>query len=168
MKGEELMAATARISECIANEATLFVAFDLGSRTWKVASTTGMGATVRHKEVPAGNREAVETEFARAKAKFRLAPATPVVSCYEAGRDGFGPHRLLTTLGVTNLVVDASSIEVPRRARRAKTDRLDAKKLLQLLVRHRQGEPQTLRVVRVPSVEVEDRRQLHRELLMSA
>jgi transposase len=142
----------------------LFIAFDLGNRTWKVASTTGVGDPVRHKEVAAGDRQELADELRRAKARFHLEPESRVVSCYEAGRDGFGPHRLLLTAGVENLVVDPSSIEVPRRARRAKTDRLDAGKLLDHLLRYYGGESRRLRVVRVPSVEVEDRRQLHREL----
>lgn len=156
------MAATTRPTECSAR--TLFVAFDLGNRTWKVASTTGVGDPVRHTQMAAGDRQGLADELRRARARFHLAPDAPVVSCYEAGRDGFGPHRLLATLGVENLVVDPSSIEVPRRARRAKTDRIDATKLLDHLLRYVGGEARRLRIVRVPSVEVEDRRQLHREL----
>src|SRR5216117_1105241 len=76
---------------------------------------------------------------------------TSVVSCYEAGRDGFWIHRALTALGVANRVVDSSSIEVNRRARRAKTDRLDARKLVCMLVRVCQGEPEVWREVRVPA-----------------
>ena len=87
-----------------------------------------------------------------------------MVSCYEAGRDGFWLHRFLVAEKVDNQVVDSSSIEVSRRGRRAKTDRLDAEKLLTMLIRSRQGEPKVWRVVTVPSVEEEDARQLHREL----
>jgi len=122
-----------------------------------------MGSPVRHKEIPAGDRAAVAQELGRAKAKFGLPATARVVSCYEAGRDGFGPHRLLTGLGVENVVVDAASLEVPRRARRAKTDKLDATGLVHRLVRYAQ-DGGGLRVVRVPSVEVEEQRQLHREL----
>jgi transposase len=87
-----------------------------------------------------------------------------VVSCYEAGRDGFWLHRFLLSLGVENLVVDSSSIEVNRRSRRAKTDRLDAQKLLMMLIRHDLGEEgRVFSVVRVPSVEQEAERQLHRD-----
>jgi transposase len=157
------MAAATRLEECSADQGILFVGLDLGSRRWKVASTAGMGSSVRHKEIPAGDRVAVEQEVVRAKAKFGLPATGRVVSCYEAGRDGFGPHRLLTTLGVENVVVDAASLEVTRRARRAKTDKLDAGGLVQRLVRYAQGGG-GLRVVRVPSVEIEERRQLHREL----
>jgi transposase len=86
-----------------------------------------------------------------------------VVSCYEAGRDGFWLHRQLSALGVKNRVVDAASIEVSRRARRAKTDRLDARALLEKLVRYEGGERGVWRLVRVLGPEWEDRRQLERE-----
>jgi transposase len=87
------------------------------------------------------------------------------VSCYEAGRDGFWVHRLLASQGVNNVVVDSASIEVSRRKRRAKSDRLDATKLVSMLVRWHNGEKKVWAVVRVPSVADEDRRQLHRELI---
>jgi transposase len=87
-----------------------------------------------------------------------------VISCYEAGRDGFWIHRYLTSLGIENLVVDSSSIEVNRRARRAKTDRMDVEKLLAMLLRYAGGERTVWRIVRVPSEADEQRRQLHREL----
>jgi transposase len=101
-------------------------------------------------------------EIARAKGRLRLAADVPVVSCYEAGRDGFWLHRYLVAHGITNHVVDSSSIEVNRRARRAKTDRLDLAGLLTLLARYLQGDRRTWRVVRVPSVSEEDARHLHR------
>ena len=87
-----------------------------------------------------------------------------VRSCYEAGRDGFWLHRYLTSIGIDNRVVDSSSIEVNRRQRRAKSDGLDVRKLLAMLVRYHTGESKVWSVVRVPTVEEEDRRQLHREL----
>jgi len=87
-----------------------------------------------------------------------------VRSCYEAGRDGFWLHRYLTSNGIANVVVDSSSIEVNRRLRRAKSDGLDARKLLGMLLRYHVDERHVWSVVRVPTVEEEDRRQLHREL----
>jgi len=71
----------------------------------------------------------------------------------------------LVAHGVQNPVIDSASIEVNRRQRRAKTDRLDVRKLLTMLLRHLAGEPKVWSVVRVPSVEEEDRRQLHRDML---
>ena len=87
-----------------------------------------------------------------------------MVSCYEAGRDGFWLHRYLVGQEIENLVVDSSSIQVNRRARQAKTDRMDVEKLLSQLIRYRSGERDVWSVVHVPSVEAEDNRHLHREL----
>lgn len=94
----------------------------------------------------------------------RAAARPPVRSCYEAGRDGFWLHRWLLAHEVENVVVDASSIEVNRRARRAKTDRLDTSKLLALLLRWHGGERHVWSVVHVPSPEAEAHRQVTREI----
>jgi transposase len=103
-------------------------------------------------------------EIEAAKRRFGLSADTPVLSCYEAGPDGFWVHRCLTMLGVRNVVVDSASIEISRRLRRAKTDRLDVDKLLAQLVRFSAGERTAFRVVHVPSEADEHRRHLHREL----
>jgi transposase len=79
-------------------------------------------------------------EIADAKRWFGVNSETPVRSCYEAGRDGFWLHRYLTSVGIANVVVDSASIEVNRRARRAKSDRLDARKLVSMLLRYHAGE----------------------------
>jgi transposase len=142
----------------------LFVAFELGGSTWKLAATIGAGQAPRLRTVPARGLTRTLDELARAKARFQLDPAAPVVSCYEAGRDGFWLHHALTVHAVRNHVVDSSSIEVNRRQRRAKSDRLDARKLASMLVRYAEGERHVWHVVRVPSSEAEDQRQLHREL----
>jgi transposase len=92
-------------------------------------------------------------------------PATArVLSCYEAGRDGLWLHRHLISIGIENEVIDAASIEVSRRLRHVKTDRLDGERLLAKLIRHHTGEAGGWSVVRVPSVAEEDARRLHREL----
>jgi transposase len=119
---------------------------------------------VTETNVAAGDVEDLWQKILAAKARHGLPPDAPVVSCHEAGRDGFWLHRELERRGARNLVVDASSIEVNRRARRAKTDRLDARKLLAMLWRAEGGERGMWHVVRVPTVEDEDRRRLHREL----
>ncbi|MGE0712788.1 MAG: transposase, partial [Planctomycetota bacterium] len=102
-------------------------------------------------------------EVAAAKERFALPEGAPVRSCYEAGRDGFWIHHFLVAHGIDNEVVDPASIEVNRRSRQAKTDRLDVQKLVSLLVRHHDGED-ALRVVRVPPREAEDERLLPRQL----
>jgi transposase len=88
-----------------------------------------------------------------------------VVSCYEAGRDGFWLHRFLLDQGIENRVIDSASIEVNRRFRRAKSDGLDVGKLLSMLIREHQGERDVWRIVRAPSIQDEDQRQLHREIM---
>jgi len=159
------MTATTRHIETTASTPTLFVAFELGEASWKLAFTTGMGQRSRERTIAARDRVGVEREIQRAKLRFGLSPEAPVKSCYEAGREGFWLHRWLVSEGIESYVVDASSIEVNRRLRRAKTDRMDATRLLLLLVRFFGGERRVWSVVHVPSVEEEDRRHLHRELL---
>jgi transposase len=140
----------------------VLLAFELGERVWKLGFTTGMGQRPRVRQIAAGAVERIVEEIARAKTRLKLPADAPVVSCYEAGRDGHWLHRWLGAQGVTNHVVDSSSIEVNRRARRAKTDRLDLAGLLSLLARYLLGDQRVWRVVRVPSVAEEDARQLHR------
>ena len=155
---------TTRQREFKGSPEVLYLAFDLGRKEWKLAFTVGRGEKARLRTLAAGDLRGVEQEIERARHRWGVAPESRVVSCYEAGRDGFWLHRFLLSLGVSNVVVDSSSIEVNRRARRAKTDRLDAQKLLKLLVRHDLGEEDRVwSVVRVPSVEQEADRQLHRD-----
>jgi transposase len=159
------MAATTRNFDPTAIENTLSISFELGEGTWKLSFTSGFGEKVFRRSVRGRDREAVVREIAAMKERLGLAPDCRVVSCYEAGRDGFWLHHFLVSHGVENLVVDSSSIEVSRRKRRAKTDRLDGESLLDLLLRHRAGSRKKVwSVVRVPTVEQEDRRHLHREL----
>jgi transposase len=157
--------ATPHVDQATAFTPTLFLAFELGVNTWKLGFTTGAAQRPRERQVPAGDCQRVLEEIRRAKSRFGLPEEARVVSGYEAGRDGFGLHRFLVSHEVENSVVDSASIEVNRRYRRAKTDRLDVHKLLTMLLRHAAGEKKVWSVVRVPSVADEDRRQVHRELL---
>ena len=145
-------------------EATLFVAFELSEKTWKLGFTTGQGQKPRARTVTARQQERVLDEIAQAKRRLSLPDTAPVVSCYEAGREGFWLHRLLQAHGITNQVVDASSMEVNRRRRRAKSDGLDVRKLLSMLMRSHYGERHVWQVVKIPSIEAEDQRHLHRDL----
>ncbi len=145
------------------SEPTLYVAFELGKREWKLAMTSGFGVEPWVKTVPSGDLGAVERVLARGRQRSGLPASARVVSCYEAGRDGFWIHRALTAQGLSNRVVDAASIEVNRRARRAKTDRLDALKLVRMLVRVWCGERRVWSEVRVPTVAEEAARQVSRE-----
>jgi transposase len=156
------MIATTRSNESV-RETPLFVAFELSQREWKLALTPGIGERPWVRTIPAGDFGALDRVVAQARARFRLAAAAALVSCYEAGRDGFWIHRALVARGYANRVVDSASIEVSRRAKRAKTDRLDALKLVAMLVRVWQGEAGVWREVQVPTAAAEAQRQVSRE-----
>lgn len=151
-------------AESTGTGSALYMALELGATRWLLAFGVGVATPVRRRGIAAGDREALRREIAEAKRRFGLAATTPVRSCYEAGRDGFWIHRLLAAEDVDNVVVDSSSIEVTRRQRRAKTDRLDAEKLLRMLMRHWGGERDLWKVVHVPAREVEDARHAERAI----
>lgn len=159
-----MMSETSNNAEHKLNDRGLYLAFEMGNEKWKLGFTIGLGQRPRERKIEAGDLAALEWEIRRAKERFGLPETARVMSCYEAGRDGFWLHRYLMEKGIENLVVDSASIEVSRRAKRAKTDRLDLAKLLSMLVRYDSGEKKVWRVVHVPSVEAEDSRHLHREL----
>lgn len=158
------MTATTRHDECNSGPTPLLMALELGRYQWSVGFTTGVGQRPRRRVLRSEHWARLTDEMAAAKRRLGLRTDAPVMSCYEAGPDGFWVHRCLTTLGVVNVVVDAASIEINRRARRAKTDRLDVDRLLAQLVRYVGGERTAFRVVRVPTEADEHRRHLHREL----
>ena len=143
---------------------TLYLALELGRAQWKLGFSTRLGERPRLRTIAGGNLLELASEIAAAKKFFGLSRDCRVLSCYEAGRDGFWLHRALVEAGVESLVVDSSSIEVNRRQRKAKTDALDARKLLDLLMRFDLGSRHVWSVVRVPTLEQEDARHLHREL----
>ena len=141
----------------------LYMAFELSDKDWKLALGDGVRSPSRY-TVAAGDTARLLECITKAKARLGLAPAAGVHSCYEAGRDGFWLHRWLLAHGIDNIVVDSARIEVNRRARRAKTDRLDGDKLLAMLIRYGTGERRVWSVLRVPTPEEEDARRAHREL----
>lgn len=141
----------------------LLMALELGSTKWTLGFTTRIAEATRIRRINAGDMPALEKEMLLAKTRLALPLDAPVASCYEAGRDGFWIHRWLEARAIHNVVVDSASIEVNRRARRAKTDRLDVAKLVAMLKRSHTGE-RVWSVVRVPSPEAEADRQLTREI----
>jgi len=157
------MPATTRSVECTAT-AALYLAHELGSTKWLLAFTTAPAQRPRLRQIGARDLAALAHEIAVAKVRFGLPADAPVVSCYEAGRDGFWLHRWLEAHGIRSVVVDSSSIEVTRKARRAKTDRLDAQKLVYLLLRWAAGETKVWSVVHAPTPTEEAARQLTREI----
>lgn len=144
------------------NGETLLVAMELSNSKWRLAFYGG--DKVRQKVIEARSRLRFLDEVRQAKAKLGLHPDVPVLCCYEAGRDGFWIHRWLKSEGIGCLVVDPASIEVNRRKRRAKTDRLDAESLVRLLQRYQSGDRYIWSVVRIPDEQQEDELRLHREL----
>lgn len=150
------------LKEDITKEAILYMPFELSDTKWKIAFSDGNKK--RLITMDARNLDQLQEEIEKAKDRFELDDDVGIVSCYEAGRDGFWLHRYLLSCGIENKVVDSSSIEVNRRKRRAKTDRIDAVKLLRMLMRYHGGERKVWSVVNVPGVEDEDGRNLNREL----
>ena len=136
---------------------TLYVAFELGEKDWKLAMSPSLDNRPRLRSLRA---RATDRLLAILDQERERMGAARIVSCYEAGRDGFWLHRFLRAQGVQNRIVDSASMEIRRRARRVKTDRLDAQKLLTMLQREALGEKNLWSVVHVPAVEDEDARSL--------
>lgn len=142
----------------------LYVAFELSRKSWKLGFSDGKAARPRTVTITAQDWPALDRELERARARFGLGGDVRLVSCYEVGRESFWLHRALVARGIENTVVDAASIEVNRRSRRAKTDRMDAEKLVAQLIRYIGGENRVWSAVRVPDEQAEDARQLHRDI----
>src|SRR5678816_3311201 len=107
-----VMTVTTQREECTAAVGgRLLMSMELSRRQWKLGFTTGVGQRPRRRTLSTDAWDRVREELAAAKRRFRLPADAPVISCYEAGRDGFWIHRYLTSLGIENLVVDSSSIE---------------------------------------------------------
>lgn len=155
---------TTRVSEQdYTGAATLLMALEISNKRWCLLFRRAGSTRERRKTLLAWDRQGLKAQLELAKAKLDLPPDAPVLSCYEAGRDGFSIHRFLVSIGVDNRVIDSASIEVTQRAKRVKTDRVDLAKLMSLLARVHAGEPDVWHEVRVPSQEDEDSRRLHRE-----
>ena len=148
-------------SKDYSGKAVLYMAMELSNAKWKLGFSNG--SKDRSVTITAGDWKALSRQIGFAKEKLHLPEDCPVVGCFEAGRDGFWIHRMLEICGIRNLIFDSSSIEVDRRKRRAKTDKVDVKALLRLLQRYLDGERKAVSVVRVPSPDEEDQRRLNRE-----
>jgi transposase len=144
---------------------TVFVAIELSQKTWLVTLHSPDRDRISRHKLAGGDHGGLLAliEQVRARAASKLGAVPKVMSCYEAGYDGFWLHRLLEAVGIGNLVFDAASIAVEQRARRAKTDRIDGELLLRTLMAYLRGEPRVVRIVRVPSMAEEDARRASRE-----
>jgi transposase len=145
------------------NPSVLYLAFEMGSKNWKLGFSIGLGQKTRLRTIESGDLDRLKAEIGLAKKKYKLPDNCHVRSCYEAGRDGFWFHRYLVSEGIENFIVDSASIEVNRRKRRAKSDRLDVDSLVRMLIRY-DYDKKVWSVVCVPTAEEEDQRQLHRDL----
>jgi transposase len=144
--------------------ATVYLAFELSKAKWKLGVIVPGSQKVSRYTIDGGNLTALTARLAAARAKTeRCGKPVRILSCYEAGYDGHWLHRWLIEQGVINYEIDPSSIEVNRRARRAKTDRIDLETLMRAFLAYLRGEPRACSVLRVPGVEDEDRRRLTRE-----
>ena len=147
------------------HDGTVFVAIELSQKTWLVTlHSPDRDRMSRHKLEGGDHAGLLElVEKVRTRAAARLGAVPRVMSCYEAGYDGFWLHRLLAAAGITNFIFDPASIAVEQRWRRAKTDRIDGELLLRTLMAYLRGEPRVVRIVRVPSEAEEDARRTSRE-----
>lgn len=144
---------------------TMYVAFELAKAKWKLGIVIPGSTKLSKYTVDGGAIGAVQELIAKAKAKAQRRAGRPVrvVSCYEAGYDGFWLHRWLQAQRIESRVLDPASVEVNRRSRRAKTDRLDLEKLMRALVLHEDGDRQACKMVHVPTPTQEDERRPSRE-----
>src|SRR5438270_10363170 len=144
---------------------TIFVAIELSMRSWLVTMYCPDRNRMSRHKLEGGDHGGLLALIDRMRERVaRALGVTPaVVSCYEAGYDGFWLHRLLMAAGITNHVFDPASIAVDQRARRVKTDRIDGEKMLRTLMAYLRGEPRVVRIVRVPTPEQEDARHASRE-----
>jgi transposase len=144
----------------------IFVSLELSRSSWLVTSLSpGKGEKMSKYSVTAGDVAGLLKLFAdlRRKAEARTGQSYPIITIQEAGLDGFWLHRVLQQNGIESHVVDPASIAMPRRRRRAKTDRLDGEMLLRVLLAYKRGEPRVCAMVVAPSPEEEDRRRICRE-----
>lgn len=145
----------------------LAVALELSSAAWKIGLHDGKREKPTIQTVSANTAacrlEQAVREIEETKERWALAPDVRTVVLYEAGQDGFWIARALSKLGYESLICDPSGIPVERHARRAKTDRLDAIRLVMCLRAWLHGAFDRMHLIRVPSVEAEAQRHLIRD-----
>jgi len=143
------------------HDGTILLIFELSKSKWKIGVMLPGRETLSRYTVDGGDLAAVSRLLEQAR--HRAGGKARIVSGYEAGYDGFWLHRWLESQGVHSRVLDSASIQVNRRARRAKTDKLDLDQLMRVLAALERDEPRVCSVARVPSPEQEDGRRRTRE-----
>ncbi len=162
---QSVTSATAVATTARANNITLFASLELSKSKW-VVTINSPGSEKFSKHVVEGGDGAGLLGLlsrSRARAEQRYGVQVKAIVIQEAGLDGFWVHRLLLANGIESHVVDAASIAVDRRHRRAKTDAIDGETLLRTLMAWARSERRVCSMVRAPSPEDEDRRRLTRE-----
>jgi transposase len=143
---------------------TIYIVFELSKSKWQLGVMMPGAEKMSRYRIGGGDLAALSCLQAKVRGKAeQLGKPVRILSCYEAGLDGHWLHRWLTDNGIVNYEVDASSIEVNRRARRAKTDRIDLAQLMRAFLAYLRGEPGVCSMVRVPTAEDEDRKRRTRE-----
>jgi transposase len=143
----------------------LHCALELSKNTWLLGIQFPDRPQPSLYPIKGGNTEDLMAKLTAARDRCaKLSGRAPsIVLCYEAGYDAFWLARFLKARGIECLVVDSASMQVNRRARRSKTDRIDVGKLLRGLIAWLRGDRHVWSVVRIPSVDEEDLRRSHRE-----
>jgi len=147
------------------NEQCLYAALELSKNSWLLAiQLPGRDNPSLH-PIKGGDADGLMAKLDAARERLaKLSGQEPkVMLCYEAGYDGFWLARFVEQRGVDCLVMDPASLQVDRRARRVKTDRIDVEKLLHTLIAWCRGERHVCSMVVKPSAEEEDLRRSHRE-----
>jgi transposase len=152
-------------TEAARDRAVVFVAMELSKTSWLLAARASPSGKTSSHRLNGGDVAGLLALLRRLQAREQRQGGhdVEVILGYEAGYDGFWLQRRLSAEGITCWVMDPGSLQVDRRARRAKTDRLDAAMLLRALMAWWRGDRAVCSMVQVPSVEREDARRTHRE-----
>ncbi len=159
------MSTTSPSTPAISDSATIYAAIELSSKNWLLGIQAPDGKKIRRHQVPAGDSAKLISHLERARARVQgdTDAQVRVMTCYEAGRDGFWLHRVLHANGIDNQVVDAASLLTDQKKKSKKTDRIDVRKILRALKLWHEGDPEACRMVHVPTPEQEDERRGVRE-----
>ena len=144
---------------------TLHCALELSRNSWLLAIQFPDREQPSLYPIEGGNTEKLMAKLTAALDCWAKVSGSPpaITLCYEVGYDAFWLARFLMGRGIECLVIDPGSLQVNRRGRRVKTDRVDVKMLLRTLIAWCRGERHVWSLVRIPSIDEEDLRRSHRE-----
>jgi len=153
------------ISATISNKQSIYAALELSKNSWLLAIQVPERDNPSLHTIKGGDTDGLMAKLDAARDRVvKLTGQTPTVTlCYEAGYDGFWLARFLEQRGLECLVMEPASLQVNRRARRVKTDRIDVENILHTLIAWSRGERHVCSMVVIPSIDEEDLRRSHRE-----